>query len=211
LSDDRTGDGISPAAGPAYFDAMFSASDDPWSFRTRWYEERKRALTLACLPQRRFQSGYEPGCANGELSAALAARCDRLLVSDGALRAVELARLRLAALEHVRVVTAWLPQDWPQQRFDLIVISELGYFLDLDALDAMAAAALRSLLPGGCVLACHWRRPITGCSLDGDAVHARLHAQLGLAHLSHWREADFNLDVWSADARSVAEREGFAA
>ena len=72
----------------AYFDGLFAASPDPWGFESRWYEHRKRALTLACLPSLRYRYGYEPGCANGELSAALADRCDRLLVSDGAEKAV---------------------------------------------------------------------------------------------------------------------------
>jgi SAM-dependent methyltransferase len=197
------------AAGPARFDAMFRDSDDPWQFRTRWYEARKRALTLACLPLRRFESAYEPGCANGELSADLALRCKRLLVSDGSARAVDLARDRLAAMPHVEVRQTWLPAAWPMGSFDLIVISELGYFLDNDSLDALAAKALQTLRSGGCVLACHWRRPITGCTLDGDEVHRRLDEELGLHRLTHLQEADFRLDVWSHDARSVAEREGF--
>lgn len=194
---------------PAHFDAMFRDSDDPWQFRTRWYEARKRAMTLACLPSRRFDNAYEPGCANGELSAALAPRCERLLVSDGSARAVDLARHRLAAMAHVEVRQAWLPAAWPQESFDLIVLSELGYFLAPDALDALAAKALRSLRPGGCVLACHWRRAIAGCTLDGDAVHHRLDRRLSLHRLTQLQEADFRLDVWSDDTRSVAEREGF--
>jgi hypothetical protein len=26
---------------PPYFDSLFATSDDPWGFRTRWYEQRK--------------------------------------------------------------------------------------------------------------------------------------------------------------------------
>lgn len=194
---------------PGYFDAMFDASDDPWGFRSRWYEARKRAFTLACLPARRFTSGYEPGCANGELSAGLAERCDRLLVSDLSARAVQLARGRLAALAHVQVVHAHLPAAWPADRFDLIVISELGYFLGADDLTDLARKARDTLLPGGAVLGCHWRRRIEGCALTGDDVHERLAHTLGLPMLCEVREADFVLHVWSSDPRSVAEREGF--
>ena len=177
--------------------------------RWRWYEARKRALTLACLPALRYASGYEPGCANGELSAALAARCDRLLVSDGSARAVELTRARVFDLPHVQVRQAWLPAEWPADTFDLIVISELGYFLGHEALDGLAAKARASLRTGGTLLACHWRWPIQGGALDGDAVHRRLTQQLDLPLLSQVQELDFRLDVWSEDARSVAQREGF--
>jgi len=198
-----------PGPEPAYFDALFACSDDPWEFRRRWYEARKRALTLACLPAQRYRCGYEPGCANGELSAELALRCDRLLVCDLSTRAVALARARLAALPQVTITQACLPEAWPDQRFDLIVLSELGYFLDPARLDELATHARASLAPGGTVIACHWRRPIAGCVLDGEAVHRRLAQGLSLQQLTELREADFVLHVWSSDARSVAMREGF--
>ena len=194
---------------PQHFDALFRASDDPWRFKTRWYEARKRAVTLACLPAARYAHGFEPGCANGELSAELATRCDHLLACDGSHRAVELAQARLAAWPQAQVVHAQLPDDWPQATFDLIVISELGYFLDAQRLDALADKARASLHPGGTLLACHWRRAIAGCELDGDTVHARLAKRLEWAALTEVVEADFVLHVWSADGRSVAEREGF--
>lgn len=195
---------------PGHFDDMFAGDDDPWKFRSRWYEARKRAITLACLPEGRYRRAFEPGCANGELSAALAERCDELLVSDGAERAVQVARRRLAGLAHVRVAHARLPADWPDERVDLIVISEVGYFLRGVELDAVIARIKSSVEARATVLACHWRPPIHGCELDGDAVHARLDAGLGLAHLSQVVEADFRLDVWSGDARSVGQREGLA-
>ncbi len=191
------------------FEQLFEASDDPWRFKTRWYEARKRAVTLACLPARRYAHGYEPGCANGELSAELAERCDQLLVSDVSLRAVELARERLASWPGACAVQAQVPGEWPTEQFDLIVVSELGYFLEPQALDVFADKARASLLPGGTVLACHWRRPIEGGDLDGDAVHEILARRMGLEVLTELREADFVLHVWSADGRSVAEREGF--
>lgn len=199
----------SETPGAQHFDALFRSSDDPWHFRTRWYEARKRALTLACLPAARYAHGFEPGCANGELSAELALRCDQLLVCDVSERAVALAQTRLAPFSHVRVVQAQLPRDWPDDSFDLIVISEMGYFVDANRLDALADRARASLRPGGTVLACHWRRPIAGCALDGDAVHSRLTHRLGLPVLNEVKEADFVLNVWSDDPRSVAQREDF--
>jgi len=61
----------------------------------------------------------------------------------------------------------------------------------------------------GTLLACHWRHPVEGFDLQGDAVHAILHRHLGLNRLVHHEERDFVLNVWSSDARSVAQREGF--
>ena len=194
---------------PEHFDAMFAAKDDPWSYKTRWYEARKRDLTLACLPSARYASGYEPGCANGELSAALAQRCDRLVISDGSPGAVTAARERTRQLAHVEVRQAWLPGQWPVERFDLIVISEWAYYLGADDIDTLALKIEASMESGGTLLACHWRRPIAGCVLDGDAVNRRLGNQLGWPRLLSLHDIDFRLDVWSSDPRSVAQREDF--
>lgn len=190
------------------FDRMFAESDDPWGFRDRWYEARKRALTLAILPRRRYRRAFEPGCANGETSVALAARCDALLAVDGCPRAVELARQRLRGHAGVRVEQMEVPAAWPGGEFDLIVISELAYYLDPSACARLVDAAAGSLAPGGQLVCCHWRPPIEGCALDGDAVHALIERCMGEAPLAAYRDADFRLAVWSADATSVATREG---
>ena len=196
------------------FAALFDGNDDPWGFRTRWYEARKRDLTLACLPEAQYRLAYEPGCANGELSAALAPRCDRLLVSDGVAAAVALARRRLAPFPHAEVFTAWVPDDWPGDRLaglDLLVFSEFGFYLTMAQLDRLIDRTLESLSPTGTVLACHWRHEVKGFTLSGDAVHQRLNERLtsaDLTRLLRHEEADFVLEVWSRDARSVATREG---
>ena len=195
---------------PAYFEAMFAGNDDPWSFRSRWYETRKRAVTLASLPRARYGHAFEPGCANGELSAELAARCDRLLICDGTQRAVDIARDRVSSLSHVEVMQAWVPDDWPQRAFDLVVISELGYFLSPAALEKLIRKVRGSLQPGAPVLACHWHQQIEGCAFDGDEVQRRIGYGLGLPSLTRVADADFLLEVWCDDAQSVAQWEQIA-
>jgi len=130
---------------------------------------------------------------------------------------VEIARQRLQGLANVDVRQALLPDDWPPggpgadiARFDLIVVSEVAYYLDPAALTRLVERATAALLPGGTLLACHWRRPIAGCELHGDAVHALLHDQLQLPHLTTVLDADLRLDVWQDHALSVAQREGLA-
>ena len=188
---------------PDYFEQMFRASDDPWSFRTRWYEKRKRELTLASLPRQRYQRVFEPACANGELSAQLAERSDALLCQDINAKAVALARQRLSGLQHVRVEQARIPRDWPDGEFDLIVLSEVCYFLDAGEWHQVIEQTLRSLGPAGSVLACHWLHPIEGCSQDGRDVHAALAERLNLHRLMRHEEADFLLEYWSRDATSI--------
>jgi len=198
---------------PTDFALLYARSDDPWGYRKRWYERRKRDLTLAALPRPRFSAGFEAGGSIGVLSEALAARCDALSVCDCEPRAVALARERLAFLHHVKVERRTLPDEWPDARFDLIVVSELGYFLKPDALDALFTNMRASVVAGAAILLCHWRPQIDNCVLTGDAVHERFAAQgagTGLHRIVHHVEEDFLLDVWSNDPTSVAAREGIA-
>ncbi|EGH29271.1 methyltransferase, putative [Pseudomonas syringae pv. japonica str. M301072] len=191
----------------SYFNELFLNNDDPWAFKQRWYERRKRALTLAALPRERYRSIFEPGCANGELSTDLAGRCDSLVCCDTSNLAVDLARKRLAGLPHAKVLQARLPQQWPQGEFDLIVFSEMGYYLDADDLHGLIDRALAALAPDGQLLACHWRPDIEGCPLNAQAVHDILAARLSMHRLFSHHEQDFLLDLWSRDGTSVAEQE----
>jgi hypothetical protein len=103
---------------------------------------------------------------------------------------------------------AWLPDEWPPGRFDLVVISEVGYYLDATALLNLVDRARQSLNEHGTVLACHWKAPIDGCSLTGSQVHEQLSQQLGLHRVLRVDDPDFLLDVWCGDATSTAQAEG---
>lgn len=191
-----------------YFDQLFAGNDDPWAFRQRWYEQRKRALTLAVLTRPHYTSIFEPGCANGELSAELAARCDRLVCCDTAAAAVALAQTRLLGFAHAQVHQSRLPQEWPSGQFELIVLSELCYYLDADDLQRLIDCALKALTDNGQLLACHWGPRIDGCPQTAEQVHEMLAQRLGMAHLVQHHDSDFLLDLWSRDGISVATHEG---
>ena len=190
-----------------HFERMYAVSEDPWEYRRRWYERRKRALTLAVLPHDRYARAFEPGCSIGEFSGELAARCDRLLVSDGSASAVRVARQRLASLGHVTVEQRVLPDEWPEGTFELIVLGEFGYYLDARALLRVRERAVAALAPGGVLVACHWRPPIAEAPLTGDDVHEVLGRARGLHRLARHEEEDFLLEAWSPDADSVASKE----
>jgi SAM-dependent methyltransferase len=192
-----------------YFERMYAENPDPWSFETRWYDARKHGLTVGALPSRRYRSAFEPGCSTGLLTARLAGRCDRLLAVDAVPAAVATAADRLAGTPHVTVGTARLPADWPDGSFDLIVLSELGYYFDDADLATLIDRAAGSLAPGGDLVATHWRWPVGEHFRSGDEVHAALAAAPGLSRLARHEEADFLLEVFTrAPARSVAQREG---
>ncbi|WP_313739080.1 SAM-dependent methyltransferase [Pseudomonas sp.] len=186
-----------------YFASLYTDNDDPWAFRTRWYERRKRDLMMACLPHQRYARIFEPACANGELSALLAERCERLVCQDLDPTAVALARTRLSGFEHVSVQQARMPQDWPEQRFDLIVLSEVGYYLSAQDWRQVIERSRASLTDDGGLLACHYRHPIEGCPQDGPQVQAALAEHLGLHPVVLHEEVDFQLAYWAHQPRAV--------
>ncbi len=194
--------------GQSYFDATYDRHDDPWGFTDRWYERRKRAVTTAALPDQHYGRVLEVGCSIGVLTAELAPRCDDLLAVDLAPAAVDRARERLAGLDHVRVEVGDVSATVPAGPFDLVVVSEVGYYLTLPHLRDVLARLEAELAPGGTLLACHWRHPVGDYPLTGDEVHRTLARGTRLTRIAVHEEADFLLDVYSADARSVAARTG---
>jgi LmbE family N-acetylglucosaminyl deacetylase len=192
-----------------YFDQMYARSPDPWGFADRFYERRKRALTLAALPRERFRSAFEPGCSIGLITQQLAERCDAVLATDIAPAALATASERVAAHPHVRLEKWSIGDEWPAARFDLVVLSEVGYYLPREDLPVLAARAAESLADDGCLVACHWRHPVAEYPTTGDAVHAALRRARGLDVLAEHVEEDFRLDVLvRSPAISVAAREG---
>jgi len=191
----------------AHFDEFIRRREDPWGFESRWYEQRKREILLACLPRPRYRSVLELGCATGVLTELLAARCDRMLAVDGSHEALTRAAARVTgATFEQRMV----PEDWPEGVFDLIVLSELGYYLSAADLTRTRDRIESSLSAEGMLVACHWRHPIDGAPLTGDAVHAVLRGTR-LTRLVLHEEDDFLLEVWAAPGvPSVGAAEGLS-
>jgi cyclopropane fatty-acyl-phospholipid synthase-like methyltransferase len=141
---------------------MYAASPDPWGFTDRWYEQRKYALTLAALSRPRYDSVFEPGCSIGVLSAQLALRCERLVSVDLVESAVDQARKRLRALPSGAAdveVRQWdaTTDAWPDARFDLVVLSEMVYYLDRERATRLLRDAADHLTVGGEMILVHWR------------------------------------------------------
>jgi SAM-dependent methyltransferase len=190
-----------------YFDNLYAQHPDPWGLTHRFYERRKRDLLLASLPRPHFRRAFEPGCAVGLLTAELAQRCDEVVAWDGAQVAVDQTTAHLArhaSAGAVSVARARIPGQWPTGRFDLIVLSEVGYYCaDQHQLRSHVEA---SLAADGVLVACHWRHPAADHAVTAEAVHASVGQDLYRIVTHH--ESDFMLDVWTRDGNSVAQLDG---
>lgn len=192
----------------AEFDAFIARHDDPWGFESRWYETRKRALLMAALPVARARRALELGCATGLVTAELATRADAVVAIDGSAEALRRAARRVSD-PRVEFVHGVLPRDWPAGPFDLIVLSEIAYYLSDADQDRALAEMDAGLTADGALVACHWRHPIAGAPSDGDTVHARIARHAGFARAARYEEPDVVLEVFTRPgASSVAAREG---
>jgi SAM-dependent methyltransferase len=182
-----------------YFDKMYEGATDPWDFESSEYEHRKYAVTMASLPKSRHRSAFEPGCSIGVLTQMLATRCDRLLATDVVPTALDRARQRLDGLPHVVVEQGAIPEDWPQETFDLIVLSEIAYYFDATALASIVSLVAKSTEVGGHLVGVHWRGA-TDYPLSGDRAHEILAATPQFAPVVHHVETDFVLGIWERRA-----------
>jgi SAM-dependent methyltransferase len=177
---------------PSFFAGLYAESPDPWQFETSAYEHAKYDATIDALDGRTFASGLEIGCSIGVLTERLAAVTDHLLAIDVADRALERAKAR--RLPNVTFERREVPEEYPGGAFDLVVASEVLYYLDEPAFDATCTAIERSLR--GTLLAVHWRPRAPRYPATGDEVHARLRARFGPPELSR-RRPKYNLDRFS--------------
>lgn len=192
----------------AYFERVYAADPDPWRFETSAYEHAKYDRTLAVLPREKFERGVEIGCSIGVLTEQLAVRCASLLALDVSEAALTQARARCAALPRVEFVRMQVPDEVPGGRFDLVLLSEVGYYWSRGDLQRASAWMVGSLRPEGALVLVHWTDPVHDYPLTGDQVHDHVLAiagQGGLQHRHGERHARYRLDVFTAVASGHGE------
>ena len=108
------------------------------------------------------------------------------------------AKATCADLPGVRFIRAGIPQDWPTGRFDLIVLSEVLYFLTPSDIEAVADRAVACLPLDGVVLMVNWRgRSGDPCTGDEAAGIFLRRAGSALAQLQHFSGPAYRLDLLS--------------
>lgn len=183
--------------GDRYFEDVYGASDDPWNFETSEYEHAKYARTLAALPRGRYARALEVGCSIGVLTGLLAERADRLLSVDVNDKALARARERNRERANVTFERRRLPDETPDGPFDLIVLSEVGYYLSSSDLERLLDALVERLAPGGDLILVHWTPFVPDYPQTGDQVHeaALRRAPTPLTHLRGERHERYRLDL----------------
>jgi peptidoglycan/xylan/chitin deacetylase (PgdA/CDA1 family)/2-polyprenyl-3-methyl-5-hydroxy-6-metoxy-1,4-benzoquinol methylase len=137
-----------------YWERFFE-TDDPWNY-TSPYEQEKYERTLSLLPAKAIDRALELACAEGHFTIQLAGRVGSLIAADISERALARARARCEGFSNVAFQQNDLSTDALPQGLDLIVCSEVLYFLkDESELRSVARRMAEALAPDGCLLTAH--------------------------------------------------------
>ena len=175
-----------------FFEAKYQAARDPWNFSSSAYEGGRYDATMRMLEGRAYQRALEPGCSIGVLTERLAAICDRVEAIEISPTAVAEARERCRDLQDVHIECAALPEG----SFDLILLSEIGYYFAAEALATLCEQLIGRLRASGTLLAAHWLGTSEDHVLTGDRVHEILGGVRGLVLERSERHTGFRLDRW---------------
>lgn len=138
----------------AYWDDIFRDAD-PWNYASP-YEQEKYERQLQMLPGGAIGTALELACAEGHFSRQLSPRVGRLIATDISPAALVRARERCAGLANIEFSPLDLVADPLPEGLDLIVCSEVLYFLpDADSLRHIASRLAAALAPGGHLLVAH--------------------------------------------------------
>ena len=137
-----------------YWETLFSA-EDPWLYENA-YEQLKYLQTLAALPAGRIDQALELACAEGHFTVHLAGRVRHLIATDISSKALERAAARCADADNVHFERLDLLEGELPNGLDLIVCSEVLYYLqDRAALAKLSAKIASALKPGGALVMTH--------------------------------------------------------
>ncbi len=140
--------------GEDYFDSIFE-QDDPWHYSGN-YEQTKYEQTLAAMGDRRFRRGLELACAEGHFTVQLAPRVDELIAADISPTALERAAQRCVDHDNIEFRAIDLRDGTLPGDLDLIVCSEVLYFMDSEeSLTDLASRFAAALAPDGVVVMAH--------------------------------------------------------
>lgn len=182
----------------AFFEKKYKGAPDPWNFQQSTYEQARYdavlAAAVAAAHGRTYARGFEPGCSIGTLTERLITVCEQVEAIDFAASAIATARQRCPQPE-ITFRVLGLPERLPLDGFDLVVLSEIGYYFTPQEWARMVQDMASTAAPGTIFVASHWLGQSPDHRMHGDEVHTILRRDTNLHLLHEERHAGFRLDT----------------
>lgn len=171
---------VPPEMRPGFFDHFFDEGD-PFGFDVHPEEQLKFDRTLEVCGDGPLGRVLELGCAVGTFTEVLAPRATDVLAIDVSQSAVDQVLRRLDGQDHVRAVAMAIPDEFPDETFDLVIASDVLYYLPVPVLQRCVDRIEESLAPGGTFVSVHYV-PRMGSVLNGEEAHDVIIAHTRLEH-----------------------------
>jgi SAM-dependent methyltransferase len=127
---------------------------DPWRLGTSAFDTaRYQTMLEFARSDRPYMRGLEVGCAAGAFTERVAPLCREWLVIDVVQAAIERASARLKGNSNIEWHVADIVTFRPQKSFDLIIVSEVLYYLrGRENLVRAVGNLFRLMAPGGVLI-----------------------------------------------------------
>ncbi|MEH6487944.1 class I SAM-dependent methyltransferase [Hyphomonas oceanitis] len=165
------------------FERRFQSDPDPWQTFSSVYELKKRQYLGHAIGNRTYGRCLEVAAGNGSNTCLIAGKALRLVATEGTPTGVRLMESLTGHLENTSVRQQDLAEPMPCRRYDLIVVSEVLYYLTAPVLRNVARGIDRTLVPNGRLILAHHHERFPDAVHSGQDIHARF---LNLTH-SSWR------------------------
>ena len=192
----------------ADFTELYRESPDPWKLSTDPNEVRRVERAMSLLSSSRYDSALELGCGGGHMTGLVAQRASRVVGVDCVDAALRVAGDRCASLLHVRFEKHWLPDSLPKGTFDLVVLSEIAYYMHEEVLRRFLQLVSDRLRVGGELLLAHASAFYSGQAMGGEQVSAvadSLLPELGLLRQHASTQGDVSFRVFRRGTAGVEE------
>jgi len=142
-----------------FFDILYILKKDPWNYQNSEYEKEKYQNTIDTLKGCRYKRILEVGCSEGIFTGMLSEIGDEITAIDISPVALKRAKERNRDCGNISFCCMDVEKEEPGGKFDLIICSEVLYYLD----DVERIAGIRDrfiswLEDNGYILLVHMRR-----------------------------------------------------
>lgn len=146
-----------------YFELKYLRGN-PYRVEANPLEIEKFNHAFDIMKEKRYDNILEIGCGDGYLLERYSPLSDRVLATDISGSALKMAKERLRGEKHIEFRQFDLIKDDIDEKFDLVICSEILYYFTLDQLKTVVPKILNYLKKNGNLLSIHIR------SLNDDTL-----------------------------------------
>ena len=182
-----------------YFNNLYSVNIDPWNFRESEYEQEKYNHSIQTLKPHTYDYCLELGCSIGVQSEMLSDICRKVLAVDISEKAIVEAKKNYGHKANIEFRVKDVTENFPIGTYDLIICSEMAYYLKSKDLMKLFDNVNKSLRLHGKFLMVHWTGFVPNYPLSGNEVHdvfSKNAIDWGFQELVHQKHQKYRLQLW---------------